>query len=220
MSAHVEARSAIEEPDPDLKRRGAATETNSMPPPQDPDVVDWDGPDDPANPLNWLGWKERLHVVFVSVFTLYANLAAIMFALGAAQLAAEFDITNPTVEALTIDMGLAPQGSSKLIPIIGGSFDGPRMSGKILDVGGDWGLTDRFGTYHADTRYQLRTDDGADIYIRTAGPAQADGTLHLRATFDTGSPDYYWLNNIIAVGVLNSGDDYVVIDAWQLDSPS
>lgn len=22
---------------------------------QDPDIVDWDGPDDPANPLNWYG---------------------------------------------------------------------------------------------------------------------------------------------------------------------
>lgn len=35
------------------------------------DAVDWDGPDDPANPLNWSQTKKNMHVIFVSVFTLY-----------------------------------------------------------------------------------------------------------------------------------------------------
>lgn len=45
---------------------------------------------------------------------------------------------------------------------------------------------------------------------------QADGTTHLREKFETGSPDYYWLNNIVAIGILTSGDGYVVIDTWQV----
>ena len=36
------------------------------------DALDWDGPDDPANPLNWSQAKKNMHVIFVSVFTLYA----------------------------------------------------------------------------------------------------------------------------------------------------
>lgn len=36
------------------------------------DAVDWDGPDDPANPFNWSQTKKNMHVIFVSVFTLYA----------------------------------------------------------------------------------------------------------------------------------------------------
>lgn len=78
---------------------------------------------------------------------------------------------------------------------------------------------DKDGVFSADTRYQLQTDDGANIFIRTSGPAQADGRLHLRLVFETGSAKYYWLNNIIAVGILKAGSGYVLIDAWQLESP-
>jgi hypothetical protein len=39
---------------------------------QDPNVVDWDGPDDPATPLNWPSFKRNFHVIIVSIFTLYA----------------------------------------------------------------------------------------------------------------------------------------------------
>jgi len=70
--------------------------------------------------------------------------------------------------------------------------------GKILDVGADWGLIDpRTNIFSADTRYNLRTDDGADIYIRTSGPKGPDGHLHLRLIFETASPKYYWMNNIL-----------------------
>jgi hypothetical protein len=37
--------------------------------------------------------------------------------------------------------------------------------------------------------------------------------------FETGSSKYYWLNNIIAVGILTTGNGFVEIDGWQLDSP-
>lgn len=35
----------------------------------DPNVVDWDGPDDPANPRNWLPWKVKTHIFLVSAIT-------------------------------------------------------------------------------------------------------------------------------------------------------
>lgn len=39
---------------------------------KDPNVVDWDGPDDPANPLNWPASHKNIHVAIVSIFTLTA----------------------------------------------------------------------------------------------------------------------------------------------------
>jgi hypothetical protein len=36
----------------------------------DPDIVDWGGPDDPSNPMNWPKSKRQGHVVIVSVITL------------------------------------------------------------------------------------------------------------------------------------------------------
>lgn len=40
-------------------------------PSTDLDVVDWDGPNDPATSLNWSSSKKNLHVVIVSLFYTY-----------------------------------------------------------------------------------------------------------------------------------------------------
>ncbi|KAJ5499899.1 Major facilitator superfamily domain general substrate transporter [Penicillium expansum] len=69
------------------------------------DAVDWDAPDDPANPLNWSQTKKNMHVIFVSVFTLYVrNLAATMFAPGAEQLISEYHITSSAIEAMAVSI--------------------------------------------------------------------------------------------------------------------
>ncbi|KAK3346036.1 hypothetical protein B0T25DRAFT_506159 [Lasiosphaeria hispida] len=118
-----------------------------------------------------------------------------------------------------LPVGAGPHGTRIVLPITGGTFTGPRLSGTVLNLGADWGLIDSNGTFSADTRYALQTTDGAHIFIRTSGPGQPDGRLHLRLVFETGSARYWWLNNIVAVGVLTSGAGFVSIDAWQLESP-
>ncbi|CAK1361894.1 unnamed protein product [Cercospora beticola] len=63
-----------------------------------------------------------------------------------------------------------PKGIRKAIPIIGGNFTGPHLSGKVLDLGADWGLTDpQTGLFSADTRYNLQTYDGANLFLQTIG---------------------------------------------------
>jgi hypothetical protein len=121
----------------------------------------------------------------------------------------------------------------------------PFFIGKILDVGADWGLVDpQTNVFSADTRYNFRTDDGADIFLQTAGPKAPDGHLHLRIIFETGSPKYYWLNNVVgefhaenkwpnhfltksnpAIGILTSNQptnkniSLLRIDAWNVSLP-
>ncbi|KLO99477.1 multidrug resistant protein [Fusarium fujikuroi] len=73
-------------------------------PQPNPNVVDWDGPDDPQHPLNWSKAQKNLHVGIVSLSTLAANLAATMFAPGAAELSDEFNITSATVTAMTVSL--------------------------------------------------------------------------------------------------------------------
>ncbi|RMZ71403.1 UPF0311 domain-containing [Pyrenophora seminiperda CCB06] len=115
-----------------------------------------------------------------------------------------------------------PHGLRTAIPIVGGEFTGPRLNGRVLNLGADWGLTDpRTGIFSADTRYQLQTYDGAYIYIRTSGADQPGGESHLRVIFETGDRRYYWLNSVIAVGVLNvvqqyPGGYWLQIDVWNL----
>lgn len=36
---------------------------------RDPNIVDWDGPDDPKNPMNWPAWKIKAQVFLVSAIT-------------------------------------------------------------------------------------------------------------------------------------------------------
>ncbi|SPO06224.1 uncharacterized protein DNG_08913 [Cephalotrichum gorgonifer] len=117
------------------------------------------------------------------------------------------------------------QGTRVAIPIVGGTFEGPKLRGTVLNLGADWGITDTTGVFSPDTRYSLRTHDGADIYIQTSGPTQADGRTLLRAIYQTGHPDYLWLNYAVVNGVLqrptgDSAGKYVVIDMWQFTLPT
>lgn len=119
-----------------------------------------------------------------------------------------------------INLGLSPLSNRTIYPIIGGTFEGPELKGTVLNLGADWGVVDRHGAFHPDTRYHLQTDDGAGIYIRTEGPAQPSGVTYLRIYFETGHPKYYWLNNLVTVGLLYgpTEPDYVLIDAYMVSS--
>lgn len=90
-----------------------------------------------------------------------------------------------------------------------------------MNLGADWGTFDTTSNvFTADTRYNLVTDDGANIFLQTSGPSQPGNVTHLRIIFETGAPNYYWLNNIVSVGILSPGENGIVIDAWQLDTPA
>ncbi|KAK8147940.1 hypothetical protein G3M48_000682 [Beauveria asiatica] len=76
------------------------------PEPTKSDVVDWEGPEDPVNPRNWKKGTKQVQVLIVSVFTLYSNLAAVMFAPGAPDLVKQFGITSSVVGSLTVSIYL------------------------------------------------------------------------------------------------------------------
>jgi feruloyl esterase len=110
-------------------------------------------------------------------------------------------------------------GNRVVIPITGGTFEGPRLKGTVSNLGADWGVTDSKGVFFPDTRYNLRTDDGADIFIRTSGPAQSNGRIFLRGVFETGHDKYEWLNYVVASGILTPGATGVQIDMWAMTLP-
>lgn len=67
-----------------------------------PNIVTWDGPSDPANPRNWSRGYKFLNIALVSASVLYCNLATTMFAPGANQMQRDFGFTSDTVEILTV----------------------------------------------------------------------------------------------------------------------
>lgn len=100
-------------------------------------------------------------------------------------------------------IGDGPFGNRKAITFTGGRFEGPKIKGDILYVppfrlfvraligslgrpgGADWLLTTSNGTVSMpDTRYNLRTDDGAYIYIQTRGTRTGPKEVLDRLTTD------------------------------------
>jgi len=107
-----------------------------------------------------------------------------------------------------------------IAPITGGTFEGPRLRGKVLPGGGDWLLTRPDGVVELDLRITLETDDGALIYMMSSGlrhgppevlAAMARGEsvdpskyyFRTAIRFETSAPPYAFLNRLIAI---SSGD--------------
>ena len=104
-----------------------------------------------------------------------------------------------------IQIGKTPLGVRTIHPIIGGTFEGPKVKGKILANGGDWILMVDSTTAKLDIRAVAETDDGETIYLYSGGFIHwnPDGTysFKLNPVFETASEKYSWLNYTIAVGV-------------------
>jgi multidrug resistance protein len=58
---------------------------------REPNIVDWDGPDDPANPLNWPAKKKWSIIAALGAVTLITPLASSFFAPGVPQVMRAFD---------------------------------------------------------------------------------------------------------------------------------
>lgn len=56
----------------------------------DPNIVWWDGPDDPENPMNWPSWRKVLTCTIISILTFVTPLASSIFAPGVPALMADF----------------------------------------------------------------------------------------------------------------------------------
>src|SRR5215475_12314954 len=66
-------------------------------------------------------------------------------------------------------VGAVPHGTRAIAPITGGTFEGPRLRGKVLPGGADWTLLRSDGVLELDLRITLQTDDGALIDMTSFG---------------------------------------------------
>lgn len=70
----------------------------------DPNIVWWDGPDDPANPLNWPTWRKAVNCGFISLLTFVTPLASSIFAPGVPGLMADFHSDNNMLAAFVVSV--------------------------------------------------------------------------------------------------------------------
>jgi hypothetical protein len=140
--------------------------------------------------------------------------------MAATSLAVEHLFTMKASTAAGIVLAGGPLGTRTIVPVTGGTFEGPRLKGSIADMpGGDWVNVRADGSIRLDVRLVLKTDDGAAIYMTYSGiGARKDGAYALRTApqFETGDERYSWLNNVQAVGIGSSGSGAVTYEVYAL----
>ncbi|KAK5108074.1 hypothetical protein LTR62_008791 [Meristemomyces frigidus] len=93
--------SSVRDGDGDVEKAGIQT-TEEEQEPRDPNIVDWDGPDDLANPLNWKQTKKWSNIFVLSALTLLTPLASSMFAPGVPELLREFNINSTSLATFVV----------------------------------------------------------------------------------------------------------------------
>src|SRR5580693_10293602 len=69
-----------------------------------------------------------------------------------------------------LDGGVVGEGRRRIVPLTGGRFIGPELSGTLLSgASADWQIVLPDGTALGDIRYTLQTDHGDLLYVRSQG---------------------------------------------------
>jgi hypothetical protein len=122
-------------------------------------------------------------------------------------------------------VGDTPSGVLRMIPILGGTFHGPRLHGEVVAGGADWPVKrdDRVTVIRAD--YALRTHDGVLIRVLNVGlgvpPSLCTGRTYVRTNPRMEAPvgAYNWINHAVLLGTLNApggAEDEVVIRFFEV----
>jgi Protein of unknown function (DUF3237) len=131
-------------------------------------------------------------------------------------------------------VGQSSHGLRRVIPILGGTFSGPNIKGKVVPGGADWQFVRPDGVLDVQAKYTLETDDGVLIMVdnrgmRHASPAVMEritkGELvppseyYFRTTAQFEVPNgskYEWLNKAIFVGIAERQPDAAVIRFYRV----
>ena len=118
-----------------------------------------------------------------------------------------------------LELGEVSQGRRRIVPQIGGTFEGPDVKGKLLPgVSADWQIVLPDGTAIADIRYTLETDAGALLYVQSRGVRHgspevlarlsrgedvdaSEYTFRTSTQIETASRDLDWLNKGVFISV-------------------
>jgi len=131
-----------------------------------------------------------------------------------------------------VSMGAAPLGERRMVPILGGTFEGAGLGGVVLP-GTDWQIVRDDGVLDIDARYALREERGGLVRVVSQGYRHASsGILAALARgedvdpaayffrtvmrFETGAPYLAWLNRTIAVATAERKARQVLLSAHRL----
>ena len=133
----------------------------------------------------------------------------------------------------SIDPWRYSYGRRRIFHFDAGSFEGPRLKGRVLPGGGGWSLIRRDDVMEVDARLILDTNDNHKICAAWKGlrhgPKEVMDRLHqgeivdpgayyFRTTpyFETSSEKYDWLNRICSIASGSLSPNARTLDAFQV----
>jgi len=145
----------------------------------------------------------------------------------------EFAFELQVAIATPMEIGAIPGGRRRVIPISGGSFEGPRLKGRIVPGGADWQIVRADGMAELEARYTIEAADGAligvvnrgirrgpEAVIRrlAAGELVDPATYYFRTAFQFEPPagPHGWLGQSVFVGSGERRPDAVLIRVFEL----
>jgi hypothetical protein len=132
-----------------------------------------------------------------------------------------------------IEIGPTGAGRRRLIPIVGGTVEGPRLNGRVLPGGVDVQLVRDDGATEVEAHYAIELLDGTRVYVHNRGlrVASVEDTerllrgdpvdparVYFRSTprFEAPAGPWRWLMHGVFVGRGERRPDRVELEFWRL----
>ncbi len=128
----------------------------------------------------------------------------------------------------TYSVGETQHGRRTVIPITGGTFEGPLLKGTILNGGADYQLANTaLNRTELEAIYSIKTDDGVYIHVRNRGiicggkDENGNPTFYFRAAPQFEAPadsPYAWMNNALFVCAPEWSQGFlgIVLNVWKV----
>jgi muconolactone delta-isomerase len=131
-----------------------------------------------------------------------------------------------------VDLGVTESGHRRIVPLTGGTFTGPTISGKLLPgASADWQTVLPDGTALGDVRYTLQTEGGDVLYVQSRGVRHGSAevlarlasgedvdaseyTFRTATRIETAAAELDWLNKGVFVSVGGRQPSGVVYETY------
>ena len=137
--------------------------------------------------------------------------------------------TAKLIMTLRVDLGASQnvgeyeRGNLTIIPIIGGTFEGPGIRGTICCGGADWNtkMDERYS--HVSAKYWIKTEDGQVISVENEGVldnTRFGQSLQTVPRFIVNEDsEYAWMNHGLYAGKVAGSEtpDQVIISIYKID---
>lgn len=134
-----------------------------------------------------------------------------------------------------LDLGEGPHGHRRIVPLIGGTFTGGELRGKLLPgASADWQTVLPDGTALGDIRYTLQTDAGELLYVQSRGVRHGSAevlarlgrgedvdaseyTFRTSTQIETAARRLDWLNKGVFISVGGRQADGVIYETYLVE---